>query len=77
MAQQIIATHNNITCIKYFTARVSGHRNPSSPRDQAAYLAALATLPEIQIVYGRFLAKTIRRPLVNPVPGLPRTVEVH
>lgn len=76
MAQLILATHNQITCIKYFTARVSGHRNASSPRDQEAYLAALSTLPEVQIIYGRFLAKPIRRPLVNPVPGLPRTVEV-
>lgn len=77
MAQQILAAHNQITCIKYFTARVSGQRNASSPRDQEAYLDALSTLPEVQIVYGHFLAKTIRRPLVNPVPGLPRIVEVH
>ena len=27
MAQQILAAHNQITSIKYFTARVSGHRN--------------------------------------------------
>lgn len=77
LAEQILATHNQITCVKYFTARVSGHRNPNSPRDQQAYLDALSTIPEVEIIYGRFLAKTIRRPLVNPIPGLPRTVEVH
>jgi hypothetical protein len=77
MAEQVLASHNHITCIKYFTARVSGQQNPSSPRDQEAYLAALATIPEVQIIHGRFLAKTIRRPLVNPVPGMSRFVEVH
>lgn len=77
LAEQILATHNQITCVKYFTARVSGLRNPSSPRDQQAYLDALSTIPEVQIIYGHFLAKPIRRPLVNPVPGLPRFVEVH
>lgn len=77
LAEQLLATHNRITAVKYFTARVSGHRNPDSPRDQAAYLAALSTLPEVQIFYGHFLAKTIKRPLVNPIAGLPKFVEVH
>lgn len=77
MAEQVLATHNRITSIKYFTARVSGHRNPSSPRDQEAYLSALQTLSEIEIVFGRFLAKKITRPLVTPIQGLPRFVEVH
>lgn len=77
LAQRILASHNDITCIKYFTARVSGQRDPSSPRDQQAYLDALSTLPEVRIIYGHFLAKTIRRPLVTPIPGMPRTVEVH
>ena len=77
MAQQILATHNDITCVKYFTARVSGQRSPNGPRDQQAYLDALSTLPEVQIILGRFLTKPIRRPLVAPVPGLPRFVEVH
>jgi uncharacterized LabA/DUF88 family protein len=77
LAQQILASHNNITCIKYFTARVSGQRDPSSPRDQQAYLDALSTIPEVRIIYGRFLTKTICRPLVTPVAGLPRFVEVH
>ena len=74
LAEQVLATHNQITSVKYFTARVSGHRNPSSPRDQQAYLDALSTIPEVEIIYGRFLAKTVTRPLVNPIPGLPRFV---
>ncbi len=56
--------------IKYFTARVSGAGDPDAPRRQQAYLNALATLPEVEIHFGNFLAKTIWRPLNNlPVAG--------
>src|ERR1035438_4172930 len=34
----------NIVAINYYTARVSGSRNPASPRDQNTYLKALTTL---------------------------------
>jgi hypothetical protein len=40
------------------------------PRRQHAYLSALRTLPEVEIHFGRFLAKTIWRPITNfPVAG--------
>lgn len=51
--------------VKYFTARVSGSADTNAPRRQHAYLSALSTLPEVEIHYGRFLAKTIWRPIVN------------
>jgi hypothetical protein len=77
LARQVLLPHNQVTCIKYFTARVSGQRDPSSPARQAAYLKALSTLPEVEIFFGHFLAKTITRPLVRPIRGLPKFVEVH
>ena len=77
LGQQVLASHNQITCIKYFTARVSGQRDPTSPARQQAYLKALSTLPEVKVYFGHFLAKTITRPLVKPVRGLPKYVEVH
>ncbi len=56
--------------VKYFTAHVSGAADPGAPRRQHAYLSALRTLPEIELHFGRFLAKTIWRPLTNfPVGG--------
>lgn len=56
--------------IKYFTARVSGAADPNAPLRQQLYLAALSTLPEIEIIYGRFLSKNIWRPITNfPVAG--------
>jgi len=58
-----------------------GQRERAPERQQPAgsrsISCALSTLPEVQIIYGHFLAKIIRRPLVNPIPGLPRTVDVH
>ena len=51
--------------LRYFTARVSGKFDPGAPARQQIYLKALATLPEVEIHYGRFLAKTAWRPLAN------------
>ena len=56
--------------LRYFTARVSGKFDPQAPARQRVYLKALATLAEVEIHYGRFLAKTAWRPLANlPVAG--------
>ena len=54
----------------YFTARVSGKANPGAPARQHAYIRALRTLPEVEVHFGSFLAKTVWRPLNNlPVAG--------
>ena len=56
--------------LRYFTARISGKLDSQAPRRQQVYLKALSTLPEVDIHFGRFLAKTAWRPLVNlPVAG--------
>jgi uncharacterized LabA/DUF88 family protein len=65
LAKQILPPNHTIDKVKYFTARVSGAADPDAPRRQHAYLSALQTLPEVEIHYGRFLAKTIWRPIVN------------
>lgn len=77
LAQHVLDPANNILAVKYYTARVSGDRDPDQPRRQQIYFNALETLPEISIHYGKFLPKKIRRPLVTPVVGLPKFVEVH
>ncbi len=60
----------NVQKVKYFTARVSGAQDIEAPRRQAAYLRALASVDEIEIHYGNFLAKTEWRPLMNlPIAG--------
>ena len=60
--------------LRYFTARVSGKVDPRAPARQRIYMKALGTLPEVQIHYGRFLAKTAWRPLAN-LPVADRRIE--
>ncbi len=77
LAREMLRPQNQIVAIKYYTARVSGKQDPGSPRRQQAYLNALATIPEVAVFFGHFLANTKTRPLVKPIPGLPKFVEVH
>lgn len=70
LAKQLVPATDTIETVKYFTARVSGAADPGSPGRQQKYIRALGTLPEVGVFYGRFLSKTIWRPLVNlPVAG--------
>ncbi len=49
----------------FFTARVSGISDPSASGRQQVYLNALHTLPEVEVHFGNFIAKTAWRPLAN------------
>jgi hypothetical protein len=70
LAKQLLPATHTVERVKYFTARVSGAEDPDAPRRQHAYLSAIDTLPEVELHYGRFLSKTIWRPLTNfPVSG--------
>jgi hypothetical protein len=70
LAQHVLPSSHVVERVKYFTAHVSGAADPDAPRRQHAYLSALRTIPEIEIHFGRFLAKTIWRPITNfPVAG--------
>jgi len=70
LAQQVLPSSHVVERVKYFTAHVSGAADPDAPKRQHAYLSALRTLPEIEIHFGRFLAKAIWRPITNfPVAG--------
>jgi hypothetical protein len=53
--------------INYYTARVSGSRNPSSPRDQNTYLKALGTLPNLRVHFGNFQVTKTRMPVALPL----------
>ena len=58
--------------VLYFTARVSGLSDPGAPARQQIYLSALRALPEVEVHFGSFLAKTVWRPLANlPVADRP------
>ncbi len=67
---------HDIKRIRYFTALVND-RPSGENRRQRTYLRALATLPKIEIHYGRFTSHEVRMPLVSPEPGGPATVLVR
>jgi hypothetical protein len=62
---KLIPSNHNILRVKYFTARVSGSVDPDAPRRQRIYFNALQTVPEIELIFGSFLSKTVWRPIVN------------
>ena len=62
----------------YFTARLDARPgNPAQRQRQQPYLRVLATLPGFNVPYGVFRSGFKRRPLVEPVPGLPTHVLVR
>ena len=70
--------HDIIHMICYFTARLDASPgNPAQPQRQQAYLRALATLPGFEAYYGVFRSGVKRRPLAEPVRGLPAYVLVR
>lgn len=68
---------DEINQIFYFTANlIPRPANPGQTRRQQLYLRALGTLPGVEIHYGTFRSGTKRRPLAQPIPGLPAYVEI-
>ncbi|MCZ7602393.1 MAG: NYN domain-containing protein [Melioribacteraceae bacterium] len=65
--QKLLASHNQIVQIKYFTALVSGKYNSQKPIKQQTFLRALKEyIPEIEIYYGHFLTHEVYVPLAKP-----------
>lgn len=56
--QSVLRPTNDIIRIRYFTADISGKRDPGAPIRQQAYLRALSTIPQVSIHKGRFLFST-------------------
>jgi len=74
---QLLLPKNQIVKIKYFTAAVSARPNdPDQPNRQQLFLRALKTIPELEIIYGHFLAHEVMMPLALPVAGGPKHVRV-
>lgn len=73
----VLLPQNEIVAIRYFTARVKPRLdNPHVHLRQQAYLAALATIPNLTIHEGHFLEKPTYMPLFDPPPNGERTVKV-
>ena len=77
LAETLFPQHD-IHRVSYFTARLDPRPgNPNQPRRQLVYLRALGTLPGFDAYYGVFRSGVKRRPLAEPVPGLPTHVLVR
>jgi hypothetical protein len=73
---RLLDSDNEIQCIRYFTAPVSGKLDPDQPFRQRRYLDALRTLPCVSCHFGNFLTHPKTRPLVKPQPGGPTHVKI-
>lgn len=61
----------DIVAINYYTARVSGQRDPTTPKDQNTYLNALKTLPNVYIHLGNFQVTKKSMFIVQPMEFMP------
>ena len=69
---ELLLPKHQIVRIKYFTARVSGRLgDPDQPTRQQTYLRALATVPNIEVIYGHFLTNVSSMPEAGSPPGGP------
>lgn len=69
LARRMIPT-DTVQEIHYFTARVSSRpHNPTSAHDQALYLRALKTIPNLRVTYGHFLTHSVPMYLSNVNPA--------
>jgi uncharacterized LabA/DUF88 family protein len=60
---KLLLPHDQINGIKYFTAKVKAlPQDPGQPMRQQTYLRALATIPNVEIFYGRFVSHKIWMP---------------
>ena len=69
--------NDQIGRVCYCTSRLEVHNGDGGPRHrQATYLRALQTLRGLDIVTGTFRMRTKRRPLSEPIPGVPPIVSI-
>jgi len=73
LAERLLGSQNQISEVKYYTARASGAVDPDTPKRQQVYLDALETVPEVSIFFGHFLRKQKWAGLVHPPEFRPLT----
>lgn len=63
LVSKLVRKDHELEKIKYFTARTSPlPGNPDAPARQDAYIRALRSLPEVEVIYGHFLTNEVFRP---------------
>ena len=66
LAKQLIARDNQILKIKYFTAMIGRSSGADKCQRQDIYLRAIQTLPNVEIIKGRFRYRTDKRQRADP-----------
>lgn len=75
---RLLLPAHDIVQIKYFTALVTSRpTNPDQAMRQQAYLRALQTIPNLQIIYGHFLSHEIMMPLAPPRTGQVKVIKTE
>ena len=75
---EVLFPKDDIHRVCYFTARLDVRPgNPGQAQRQLIYLRALGTLPGFETHYGTFRSGVKRRPLAEPIRGLPSRVLVR
>jgi uncharacterized LabA/DUF88 family protein len=71
MCAAMLSAQNEITCIKYFTAYVSGTpQDPQRGIDQQIYVRALRRMtPCVEVITGQFATHEVMKKLVTPLGG--------
>lgn len=88
LCKAVLPPSCDIVGINFYTARISGRIDPTSPKDQHVYLKALMTIPGMQQHFGEFQVKNkdmyLAQPLVfkppfttppDPLPQFARVVK--
>jgi uncharacterized LabA/DUF88 family protein len=66
LAEQALRPENQVTQVRYYTARVSARVDPTAPSRQQVYFNALGTVPEVMIHQGTFLVTKKFAGLAHP-----------
>lgn len=75
---RLLLPHDQILQIKYFTAKVNPRpTDPDQRSRQETFLRALATIPNLSIIYGFFLTHEIMMPLAPPGKGYVRVIRTE
>ncbi len=74
---RLLLPRNEIVQIKYFTALVTARpTDPDQPNRQQLFLRALQTIPNLEIIYGHFLAHEVTMLAAQRAQGQPKYVRV-
>lgn len=77
LCRRLLKEHQEVVAIKYFAARVKDRPdNPGQAARQQAYLRALETIPELELIFGQYHTNIATRVLAGSPPNAPRFRQV-